>query len=35
MKEKFYAYIQNLQDRITANLEAIDGEAVFREDLWA
>ncbi|MDX1751966.1 MAG: oxygen-dependent coproporphyrinogen oxidase [Salinimicrobium sediminis] len=34
MKEKFYAYIQNLQDRITANLEAIDGEAVFKEDLW-
>ena len=34
MKEKFYAYIQNLQDRITANLEAVDGEAVFREDLW-
>ncbi|WP_029036300.1 oxygen-dependent coproporphyrinogen oxidase [Salinimicrobium xinjiangense] len=34
MKEKFYAYIQNLQDRITANLEAMDGEAVFKEDLW-
>lgn len=34
MKEKFYAYIQNLQDRITANLEDIDGEAVFKEDLW-
>ncbi|MHA6278907.1 oxygen-dependent coproporphyrinogen oxidase [Salinimicrobium sp. CAU 1759] len=34
MKEKFYSYIQNLQDRITANLEAIDGEAVFKEDLW-
>lgn len=34
MKEKFYAYIQNLQDRITANLEAIDGKEVFKEDLW-
>lgn len=34
MKEKFYSYIQDLQDRITANLEAIDGEAVFKEDLW-
>ena len=34
MKEKFYAYIQDLQDTITANLEAIDGEAVFKEDLW-
>ncbi|MCY2686614.1 oxygen-dependent coproporphyrinogen oxidase [Salinimicrobium sp. TH3] len=34
MKEKFYAYIQNLQDRITANLEAIDGSAIFKEDLW-
>ena len=34
MKEKFYAYIQYLQDTITANLEAIDGEAVFKEDLW-
>ncbi len=34
MKEKFYSYIQDLQDKITANLEAIDGEAVFKEDLW-
>lgn len=34
MKEKFYAYIQNLQDKITANLEAIDGQEVFKEDLW-
>jgi coproporphyrinogen III oxidase len=34
MKEKFYAYIQDLQDRITANLEAIDGKAIFKEDLW-
>ena len=34
MKEKFYAYIQDLQDRITATLEEVDGKAVFREDLW-
>jgi coproporphyrinogen III oxidase len=34
MKEQFYSYIQDLQDRITTNLEAIDGEAVFKEDLW-
>lgn len=34
MKEKFYSYIQDLQDKITANLEAIDGSAVFKEDLW-
>ncbi|MCM4172143.1 oxygen-dependent coproporphyrinogen oxidase [Arenibacter sp. TNZ] len=34
MKDKFYAYIQHLQDRITAKLEAVDGEAKFREDLW-
>ena len=34
MKEKFYSYIQDLQDRITSALEEIDGKAVFREDLW-
>ncbi len=34
MKEQFYAYIQDLQDSITARLEEIDGKAVFREDLW-
>ena len=34
MKDKFYAYIQQLQDRITANLEAVDGSAIFKEDLW-
>lgn len=34
MKEKFYAYIQNLQDNITSRLEEIDGKAVFREDIW-
>ena len=34
MKEQFYTYIQELQDRITSKLEEIDGEASFREDLW-
>lgn len=34
MKEKLYAYIQNLQDKITSGLEEIDGKAVFKEDLW-
>lgn len=34
MKEKFYAYIQDLQDNITSRLEEMDGKAVFREDLW-
>lgn len=34
MKDKFYAYIQNLQDQICAALEASDGSAQFREDLW-
>lgn len=34
MKDKFYAYIQNLQDQITAGLEACDGQARFREDIW-
>jgi len=34
MKDKFYAYILQLQDRITAKLEAVDGEAKFREDIW-
>lgn len=34
MKNKFYAYIQQLQDTITAKLEAVDGKAKFREDLW-
>lgn len=34
MKEKFYNYIQNLQDTITTKLEAIDGKAKFKEDLW-
>lgn len=34
MKDKFYSYIQQLQDTITAKLEEIDGVAKFREDLW-
>jgi len=34
MKDKFYTYLQNLQDTITSNLEKIDGQAQFREDLW-
>ena len=34
MKEKFYAYIENLQDEITAALEAVDGTAKFKEDIW-
>lgn len=34
MKDKFYQYIQDLQDRITSKLEEIDGKAKFREDLW-
>jgi coproporphyrinogen III oxidase len=34
MKEKFYAYIQNLQDSIVAALEKADGKGKFREDLW-
>ncbi len=34
MKEKFYQYIQDLQDTITSGLESVDGKAQFREDLW-
>lgn len=34
MKEKFYTYILQLQDKITLALEAIDGKANFQEDLW-
>ncbi len=34
MKEKFYQYIQSLQDTIVAKLEALDGKAQFKEDLW-
>ena len=34
MKDKFYYYIQQLQDRITSKLEEIDGVATFKEDIW-
>ncbi|WP_298555889.1 oxygen-dependent coproporphyrinogen oxidase [uncultured Algibacter sp.] len=34
MKDKFYQYIENLQDRITSKLETIDGKATFQEDIW-
>ena len=34
MKDNFYQYIQNLQDQICKGLEAIDGVAQFREDIW-
>ena len=34
MKDKFYNYIQDLQDRITQKLEEVDGEAKFHEDIW-
>lgn len=34
MKNKFYSYIQELQEEITLGLEKIDGKAKFREDLW-
>jgi len=34
MKDKFYTYIQQLQDQIVAGLEKIDGQAKFKEDIW-
>lgn len=34
MKDKFYQYIQNLQDTITSKLEEVDGKAKFRQDIW-
>ncbi len=34
MKDKFYSYIQNLQDTITKKLEEVDGIATFQEDIW-
>lgn len=34
MKDKFYNYIQQLQDSITTKLEAVDGAAKFQEDVW-
>ncbi|HEY9169036.1 MAG TPA: oxygen-dependent coproporphyrinogen oxidase [Lutibacter sp.] len=34
MKNRFYKYIQELQNNITSKLEEIDGIAKFREDIW-
>jgi coproporphyrinogen III oxidase len=34
MRTKFHEYIQTLQDQITAALEAVDGQAKFKEDHW-
>jgi coproporphyrinogen III oxidase len=34
MKDKFYTYIQELQDTITQKLEEIDGKSSFKEDIW-
>ncbi len=34
MKDQFFKYIHELQDRITSKLEVIDGKATFKEDLW-
>ena len=34
MNNQFFSYIQNLQNRITSSLEAIDDLAKFKEDLW-
>lgn len=34
MKDKFYAYIEQLQDTITSKLEEVDGKAKFQQDLW-
>ncbi len=34
MKDLFYNYIKDLQDKITQELEAIDGKAAFKEDIW-
>jgi len=34
IKDKFFDYIHQLQDSITSKLEAVDGKATFKEDLW-
>jgi len=34
MKDKFYAYIKDLQNQITTGLESVDGVAKFKEDFW-
>ncbi len=34
MKDKFYHYIQQLQDTICQRIEAVDGKAKFKQDIW-
>ena len=34
MKDQFFKFIQDLQDTIVKRLEAVDGVAKFKEDLW-
>ncbi len=34
MKNKFYQYIQQLQDTLVSKLEDVDGGTKFKEDLW-
>ncbi|WP_299186121.1 oxygen-dependent coproporphyrinogen oxidase [uncultured Aquimarina sp.] len=34
MKEKFYQYLQDLQDTITTGIENLDGVSKFKEDIW-
>jgi len=34
MREKFTAYIRQLQDTITQRLESLDGNATFKQELW-
>jgi len=34
MKNKFYKYIQDLQNTITSKLEVLDGKTKFSEDIW-
>ena len=34
MKDKFYSFISQLQDKICSSFESIDGKATFKEDLW-
>ncbi|WP_422106741.1 oxygen-dependent coproporphyrinogen oxidase [Winogradskyella sp.] len=34
MKDKFFNYINELQDTITSKLEAIDGKEKFHQDIW-
>jgi len=34
MRDKFYNYILDLQNKITDGLESLDREALFKEDVW-